>query len=94
MVMQWEDRFYSGNRGHTFIGDPSDHCSVYPDFPTIAKGFGVKCEQVKRRSDLKPAIQRMLEANEPYVLDVLLPHTCHVTPFIKAGGTIEDMIYE
>ena len=94
MVMQWEDRFYSGNRGHTFIGDPSDHCSVYPDFPTIAKGFGVKCEQVKRRSDLKPAIQRMLEANEPYVLDVLLPHTCHVMPFIKAGGTIEDMIYE
>jgi len=22
MVMQWEDKFYQGNRGHTYLGDP------------------------------------------------------------------------
>ena len=24
MVMQWEDRFYQGNRGHTYLGDPEN----------------------------------------------------------------------
>ena len=24
MVVQWEDRFYEGNRGHTYLGDPEN----------------------------------------------------------------------
>ena len=24
MVMQWEDKFYAGNRGHTYLGDPDN----------------------------------------------------------------------
>ena len=23
MVVQWEDRFYKKNRGHTYLGDPN-----------------------------------------------------------------------
>ncbi len=94
MVMQWEDRFYSGNRGHTYLGDPDKKGQAYPDFVTIAQGFHVPCERVIYRRDLRAAIQRMLDAREPYVLDVLTPYTEHVLPFIKAGGTVADMIYE
>ena len=32
MVVQWEDNFYAGNRGHTYLGDPKDRPSIYPDY--------------------------------------------------------------
>lgn len=94
MVVQWEDRFYKGNRGHTYLGDPEHKNQVYPDFVTMAKSFNVKAERVVFRKDLRAAMQRMLEADEPYLLDVITPYTEHVLPFIKAGGTVADMIYE
>jgi acetolactate synthase-1/2/3 large subunit len=94
MVMQWEDRFYAGNRAHTYLGDPTNKHQVYPDFVALAKGFNVACERVVYRPDLRAAMQRMLDSEEPYVLDVLTPYTAHVLPFIKAGGTVADMIYE
>ena len=41
MVVQWEDRFYAGNRGHTYLGDPDDMKQIYPDYVTMIKGFDV-----------------------------------------------------
>ena len=38
MVMQWEDRFYDSNRGHTYLGAGFEH-EPYPDFVAIARGF-------------------------------------------------------
>ena len=38
-------------------------------------------------------LERMLEADEPYVLDVIVPYTEHVLPFIPAGRTVADMIW-
>jgi len=94
MVMQWEDRFYGSNRGHTYLGDPDNRKLIYPDFVEIAKGFNVKCERVMFKRDLRAALQRMLDANEPYVLDVITPYTEHVLPFIPAGRTVADMIWK
>jgi len=48
---------------------------------------------VMYRKDLRAAMQRMLEANEPYVLDVIVPYTEHVMPFVPAGRTVADMIW-
>jgi acetolactate synthase-1/2/3 large subunit len=94
MVMQWEDRFYSGNRGHTYLGDPDNKKQIYPDFVGIAHGFNVPAERVIYQRDLEGALQRMLDSDQPYLLDVVIPYTEHVLPFIKAGGTVADMIYE
>src|SRR6186997_646366 len=41
MVVQWEDRFYESNRGHTYLGDPENMKAIYPDFVKIAQGFNV-----------------------------------------------------
>ena len=30
MVVQWEDNFYDGNRGHTYLGDPENRQNIYP----------------------------------------------------------------
>lgn len=94
MVVQWEDRFYDGNRGHTYLGDPENRKQIYPDYIAMAKSFNVPCERVFTMSELKPAMQRMLDSDQPYLLDVIVPYTEHVLPFIPAGKTVAEMIYE
>lgn len=94
MVMQWEDRFYGGIRGHTYLGDPQNEKQIYPDYVAMCASFGVKCERVMFRKDLRAAMQRMLDADEPYVLDVIVPYTEHVLPFIPGGQTVADMIWQ
>jgi len=102
MVVQWEDRFYQSNRGHTFLGNPrnpynfspDDPSGIYPDYVKICEGFGVACERVLHKRDLDAALQRMLESREPYVLDVMIPYTEHVLPMIPSGATYRDIITE
>jgi acetolactate synthase-1/2/3 large subunit len=94
MVVQWEDKFYQGNRGHTYLGDPDGRGEIYPDYVRVCNSFGVKCERVMFKRDLRAAIQRMLDADEPYVLDVITPYTTHVIPFIPANKTVADMIWK
>jgi acetolactate synthase-1/2/3 large subunit len=93
MVVQWEDRFYAGNRGHTYLGDPENRKQIYPDYVAVCNSFNVQAERVMYRKDLAPALHRMLDANEPYVLDIIVPYTEHVLPFIPAGRTVADMIW-
>ncbi len=94
MVVQWEDRFYKSNRGHTVLSDPKQPGVIYPDYVKICEGFGVKCERVTRKEDLRAAMERMLASDEVYVLDVMTPYTEHVLPMIPAGGTYKDIITE
>ena len=61
MVVQWEDRFHASNRAHTYLG-PIDNPEAigkgdglgpknrYPDFVTIARGFGCGAGTVKEKS--------------------------------------------
>jgi len=94
MVVQWEDNFYEGNRGHTYLGNPDERAAVYPDYVRVCNSFNVKCERVMFKKDLRAAMQRMLDADEPYVLDVITPYSTHVIPFIPAGKTVADMIWK
>ena len=94
MVVQWEDRFYNSNRGHTFLGDPQDRERIYPDYVELCRGFGVKCERVIEKKGLRPALQRMLDADECYILDVITPYTEHVLPMIPSGKTYRDVIID
>jgi len=94
MVVQWEDNFYDGNRGHTYLGNPVDRTQVYPDYVKVCTSFNVPCERVVYRKDLRAALQRMLDAKTAYVLDVVTPYTEHVLPFIPAGRTVADMIWK
>jgi acetolactate synthase-1/2/3 large subunit len=104
MVVQWEDRFHAANRAHTYLG-PIDHPEAvglgngitpqdryYPDFITIAKGFGWRGRSVVEKKDLVPALQEMLASEESYLLQVQVPYQEHVLPMIPAGMTVRDLI--
>jgi acetolactate synthase-1/2/3 large subunit len=93
MVMQWEDNFYQGNRGHTYLGDPEKRRQIYPDYVAMAQSFNVPAKRVMYKNDLRQAVQEMLDSDQPYLLDVVCPYTEHVIPFIPANRTVADMIY-
>ena len=103
MVVQWEDRFHAGNRAHTYLG-PVDHPEAigqgegdlpevtYPDFVTVARGFGIEARQIRHKSEVVDALKEMIAYPGAYVLDVLVPYQEHVLPMIPAGGTVRDII--
>jgi acetolactate synthase-1/2/3 large subunit len=103
MVVQWEDRFFKGNRAHTYLG-PVDHPeasgrgdgispeSLYPDFVAIARGFGWQAETISAKADLESALRRLIDAPGPALLDVQVPYQEHVLPMIPSGMTVRDLI--
>jgi acetolactate synthase-1/2/3 large subunit len=94
MVVQWEDRFYASNRGHTFLGLPEEPTKIYPDFMKICEGFDIPAKRVIHKADLREAIQWFLDQKTACVLEVMVPHTEHVLPMIPSGKTYKDVIYE
>ena len=105
MVVQWEDRFHGSNRAHTYLG-PIDHAEAtgqggnhfvaerYPDFVAIAKGYRWGAATVSNKADLVPALEKMINAEGPYLLNVQVPYVEHVLPMIPGGKTVDDMITE
>ena len=103
MVVQWEDRFHEANRAHTYLG-PIDHPEAigrgngigpderYPDFVTIAKGYGWGARHVKEKRDLIGALREMIDSSGPYLLDVQVPYQEHVLPMIPSGMTVRELI--
>ena len=103
MVVQWEDRFFKGNRAHTYLG-PIDHPEAcgqgdgispecrYPDFVAIARGFGWQAETIAAKADLEPALRRLIDAPGPALLDVQVPYQEHVLPMIPSGMTVRELI--
>jgi acetolactate synthase-1/2/3 large subunit len=103
MVVQWEDRFFKGNRAHTYLG-PIDRPEAvgegdgispknrYPDFVAIAEGFGWQAETVSAKRDLEAALLRLIEAPGPALLDVQVPYQSQVLPMIPSGMTVKELI--
>jgi acetolactate synthase-1/2/3 large subunit len=103
MVVQWEDRFFKGNRAHTYLGpiDNPEACGQgdgispqcrYPDFVAIAKGFGWQAETIVEQKDLESALERLIDAQGPALLDVQVPYQEHVLPMIPSGMTVRELI--
>jgi acetolactate synthase-1/2/3 large subunit len=91
MVVQWEDRFFSGNRAHTYLGAGDEH-PPYPDFLTIAEGFGIPARTIHQKQDLDDGLRELIESPGSFLLNILVPHQEHVLPMIPSGMTVRDII--
>jgi acetolactate synthase-1/2/3 large subunit len=60
----------------------------------MCEGFGVKARRIIKREDLRDGIQEMLDADEPYLLEVIVPYTEHVLPMIPQGKSAKEMLID
>lgn len=84
MVRQWQDIFYNKRYSETPM--------VNPDFVMLAKAYGIASEDVVERKDLDAAIERMMNHDGAYVLNVKVENEGYVFPMVPAGSTMLNTI--
>lgn len=85
MVRQWQKLFYHQRYSYTEL-------APYPDFTKLADAYGWQGERVADPKELPAAYQRMLEADGPYLLDVVIPRDQSVFPMVAPGTALSDAI--
>ncbi|MEL7196040.1 MAG: biosynthetic-type acetolactate synthase large subunit [Bacteroidota bacterium] len=83
MVRQWQEMFHD-NR-YSFVDIQS------PDFVAIAKGYQIPGETVAKREDLVPAVQRFLNSEGSYLLEVMVGRENNVFPFVPPGAGVAEI---
>ncbi len=85
MVRQWQELFFDERYSATPISSPN--------YPILASAYGIAGETVKDRTDLKAAIDRMLETDGPYLLEVKVINKGNVFPMIPQGAAVNEVLY-
>ncbi len=83
-VRQWQDLFYNHRYSQTPLCDP--------DFCMIAEAYGIPSEKVTERSQIGPAVERMLAHDGAYLLNVIVDETDNVFPMIPPGGKVDEIL--
>ncbi len=84
MVRQWQDIFYNKRYSETPM--------INPDFVTLANAYGIKAEDVEERAGLDGAIERMMNHDGAYVLNVKVETEGYVFPMVPAGSSMINTI--
>lgn len=87
MVRQWQSLFFHGRHSQTILDDN-------PDFVTLAAAFGIQAERIEKASEVSDAIDRLLTAENAYLLHVCIPNEENVWPLVPPNACNSDMIDE
>lgn len=83
MVRQWQQLFFEKRYSCVELRNP--------DFIMIAKGFGINGERVTERDDISASVDRMLDFDGPYLLEVVVEKELNVFPMVPAGASVSDI---
>ncbi|QIA07868.1 biosynthetic-type acetolactate synthase large subunit [Draconibacterium halophilum] len=86
MVRQWQQLFFDKRYSFTELHNP--------DFITIGKGFGIEGHTVDKREDLDASIQKMIDHDGPYLLEIKIEKEDNVFPMVPTGASVSDIILE
>lgn len=86
MVRQWQELFFDFRYAQTEL--------INPDFQTIAKGYYIPSVKVTDRKDLDKAVKKMVSAEGPFLLEVVVEKEGNVFPMVPAGASVEDIRLE
>ncbi|WP_272024095.1 biosynthetic-type acetolactate synthase large subunit [Olleya namhaensis] len=86
MVRQWQELFFDKRYASTEMTNP--------DFVAIAKGYSIPAEKVTKREDLKEAVEKMINTDGPYFLEVCVEKEGKVFPMIPTGASVSDVRLE
>jgi acetolactate synthase-1/2/3 large subunit len=83
MVRQWQELFFEERYSFTELKNP--------DFVKVAEGYAIPAQRVTERSDLSHALDDLLTADGPYLLEVVVKQQENVFPMIPAGAGVGDI---
>ncbi|MCA0233684.1 MAG: biosynthetic-type acetolactate synthase large subunit [Bacteroidetes bacterium] len=83
MVRQWQQLFFE--KRYSFVELQN------PDFVTIAKGFGIAGHTCSERENLGESLDRLLQSDKPYLLEVMVEKEENVFPMVPAGAAVADI---
>nr|WP_321226869.1 biosynthetic-type acetolactate synthase large subunit [uncultured Psychroserpens sp.] len=86
MVRQWQQLFFDKRYASTEM--------VNPDFVAIAKGYFIEAQKVTKREELKDAVEKMINTDGPYFLEVCVEKEGNVFPMIPTGASVSDIRLE
>ncbi len=86
MVRQWQDLFFDKRYSFTEMSTP--------DFIKIAEAYKMEATLVAKREELSEAVDRMLEHQQAFLLEVKVEREDNVFPMIPAGESITNMRLE
>ena len=85
MVHQWQSLFYHRRFSFTEL-------AANPDFVKLADAYGWQARRIERPEEVDGALDEMLAADGPYLLDVAIPMDQTVYPMVAPGAPIDDII--
>jgi len=83
MVRQWQDMFFRKRYASTEL--------VNPDFVKVAEGYGIPGRKVTVREELKDALEELLTAEGPYILDIHVEKEGNVLPMVEPGASVSEI---
>jgi len=83
MVRQWQELFHS--RRYSFVDITS------PDFPAVAKAYGINGKHVQQRESLKSSLKEMLETDGAYLLEIKVGKENNVFPMVPQGCSVSEI---
>ena len=85
MVHQWQRLFYNERYSFTEL-------DANPDFVKLADAYGWQAARISKPEEIDGALDAMLSAEGPYLLDVQIPIAQTVYPMVAPGAPIDDII--
>ncbi|RVU00070.1 biosynthetic-type acetolactate synthase large subunit [Mucilaginibacter limnophilus] len=83
MVRQWQELF--NERRYSFVDIQS------PDFVRVASGYGISGKSISDRSELKGALQEMLEHKGSFLLEIMVTKENNVFPMVPQGCSVAEI---
>jgi acetolactate synthase-1/2/3 large subunit len=86
MVRQWQQLFFEKRYSFTEMNNP--------DFQKLAQAYGIATHKEEERASLSDAIDKMLNHNGPYLLEVVVEKEDNVFPMVATGASVSEVILE
>lgn len=86
MVRQWQEMFFEKRYSFTELQNP--------DFVAVAKGFHMDAYKVEERDDLSTALDRLIEAKGPQLLEIVVRKEDNVFPMVPSGAAVHEVRLE
>ncbi len=83
MVRQWQQLFFEKRYSFTEIQSP--------DFVALANSYGIKGQKVSQKTDLKSALEELLNSDSAYLLEVKVAKEDNVFPMVPTGASVSEV---